>query len=115
GVHSWVPVLTGRGVANAEVCGVLTADSDVGGIVLVGTGGGDLQAGLSAGATNQPQHLVEAAERFARPVDADRTEEAMLDWIPFRGAGGIVGDREGQPLGVGPVLQRPLPQARAAA
>ncbi len=56
---------------------------------------GDGQAGLSSGGTNEVENLLIAVERFAGPVLGDLRKETMLDGIPFRSPGGVVGDGEG--------------------
>ena len=55
----------------------------------------DRQAGLSFGGANEVEDFVIAVERFAGPILRDRREETMLDGIPLRSSGGVVGDGEG--------------------
>ena len=56
---------------------------------------GDGKAGLSSGGTNEVEKLLIAVERFAGPVLGDLRKETMLDRVPFRSSGGVVGDGEG--------------------
>ena len=43
----------------------------------------DLQSSASSRARDVVAHLLEAAQRLARPVDADVAEEPVLDGVPF--------------------------------
>jgi hypothetical protein len=61
----------------------------------------DRQAGLSSGGTNEAEDLLIAVERFASPVFGDLGEETMLDGVPFRSTGGVVGDGESEAVGIG--------------
>ncbi len=56
---------------------------------------GDGQSGLSSGGTNEVENLLIAVERFAGPVLGDLRKETMLDGVPFRSSGRVVGDGEG--------------------
>ena len=56
---------------------------------------GDGQAGLSSGGTNEVENLLIAVERFAGPVLGDLRKETMLDGVPFRSSGRVVGNGEG--------------------
>ena len=56
----------------------------------------DRQAGLSSGGANEAKNLLVAVEWFASPVLGDLREETMLDGVPFRSAGWVVGDGERQ-------------------
>jgi len=49
--------------------------------------GRDGQAGLSLGGANEAEDFLMAVEWFAGPVFGNLRKEAMLDGIPFRGAG----------------------------
>ena len=60
----------------------------------------DRQAGLSSGGTNKVEDLLIAVERFASPVPGDLGEEAMLDGVPFRSAGGVVGYGKSEAVGI---------------
>ena len=53
---------------------------------------GDGKAGLSSGGTNEVEKLLIAVERFAGPVLGELRKETMLDGVPFRSSGGVVGD-----------------------
>jgi len=63
--------------------------------------GGDLEAGLGPGGAGIVEDLLVGIQGLARPVARDLGEEAVLDGVPFGGAGGIVGDGDGEPIGVG--------------
>ena len=86
---------------------------------LVGTvveGGPDGQAGLRRGALQVAEHGLPRREGMAGPVRADRTEQAMLDRVPLRAAGGVVADRDGQAVLVAELLLELLfPDPRAGA
>jgi len=56
---------------------------------------GDGQAGLSSGGTNEVENLLIAVEGFTGPVLGDLRKETMLDGVPFRSSGRVVGDGEG--------------------
>ena len=56
---------------------------------------GNRQAGLSSGGADEVEDLLMAVEWFASPVFGDLGKETMLDGIPFRSPGGVVGDGEG--------------------
>ena len=61
----------------------------------------DRHAGLSFGGTNEVKDLVIAVEGFASPVFGDLGKETMLDRVPFRSTGGVVGDSESEAVGIG--------------
>jgi len=76
----------------------------------------DRQAGLSFGGANEVEDLVIAVERFAGPVLRDLREEPMLDGVPFRSSGGVVGDGEGKAVGIGQLgLELGFPSAATIA
>ena len=54
------------------------------------------QAGLGTGSANEVEHFVVAVQWLGSPVLGDLGEQAMLDGIPFGGAGEIVSDRNGE-------------------
>src|SRR5674536_210029 len=56
-----------------------------------------------------------AGQRTPAPVLRNVTEQAMLDLVPFRRAGRIVANADGQPDLVGELLQFDFPQAHARA
>src|SRR5262245_17124212 len=62
---------------------------------------GHRKAGSSSGGADEAEELLIAIERLAGPVFGDLREEAVLDGIPFRSTGWIVGNGEGQAEGVG--------------
>jgi hypothetical protein len=100
-------------VADIQRGKVMVADFDFQWVGFVRTGGRDPQAGGGARAANQPQHLLQTIQRFSCPVQPDGTKQAVFDRIPFRCAGWVMGNRDGQAVLVGPLLQRVLPQSRA--
>jgi len=61
----------------------------------------DRQAGLSSGGANEVEDLLIAVEGFASPVLGDLREETMLDRVPFRSYGRVVGDGKCQAVGIG--------------
>lgn len=75
-------------VADIDLGILLVADFDFRRVAFVRVGGRDLQAGDSAGAANQTQHLLQAIQRFSRPVQTDGTKQTVFDGIPFRCAVG---------------------------
>ena len=86
---------------DAEGLKLLGSGFGAGGIVATVEMGGDRQAGLSSGGANEVEDLLIAVERFAGPVPGDLGEETMLDGVPFRSAGWVVGDGESQAVGIG--------------
>ncbi len=77
---------------------------------------GDRQAGLSSGGANEVEDLVIAVEWFPGPVLGDLREETMLDGVPFRSSRGVVGDGEGQAVGIGQLgLELGFPRAATIA
>ena len=91
----------------------MVADFDFQRVDLSRARGGDFQAGYRAGATNQPQHLVQTFQRFSRPVQTDGTKQTVFDGIPFRCARRVMGNRDRQAVLIGPPLQRMFPQTWA--
>ena len=71
------------------------------GIVAAVEIGGDLKTGLGSGGASLVENLLVGNQGLARPVARDLGEEAVLDGIPFGGAGGIVGHGDGKRIGVG--------------
>ena len=102
-------------VSDVELGKVMVADFDFRGVTFLGTRRCDGQAGFRSGAPDQCQRLFQAAQRFSCPVDTDRTKQAMLHVVPFRRARRVVGHRNRQPVGVGPLLERMFPKPGAAA
>jgi len=68
---------------------------------LIDKEGFDLQAGRSARAAQTGQQDVEGAQGHTRPVDADRTEQAMLNRIPLGRTRRIMADVDFQAQAVG--------------
>ena len=71
------------------------------GIVAAVEIGGNLEAGLGPGGASLVEDLLVGIQGLARPVARNLGEEAVLNGIPFGGAGGIVGHGEGERIGVG--------------
>jgi hypothetical protein len=70
---------------------------------------------LRRGGADKVQDFRIAVEGFAGPVLGDFREEAVFDGIPFRGAGGIVGDGDRELVTVGELgLEFGFPGAGAA-
>src|SRR5213595_2352547 len=64
-----------------------------------------------SGMPNALADRVVVNQRLASPVDADRTKEAVLNWVPLGCAGRIVGHRDPQPRLVRNLLEPLLPVA----
>ena len=62
---------------------------------------GNRQAGFGFGGANEAEDLLVAVEGFACPVLRNLREQAVLDGVPFRSAGRVVGDGERQAVCVG--------------
>ena len=77
--------------------------------------GADLEAGMRRRRADQLHDGLMADERFAAPVLGDECEQAMLDLVPFAGAGGQVADRDGNADLIDEFLQLDLPQTDACA
>src|SRR3954462_14625122 len=74
----------------------------------------DAQPRLGAGVGDQFDHRQSAGQGRGPPVLADMTEHAVLDRIPFRGAGRIVADLKAGPSRRPPAATRPSTAAGAA-
>src|SRR5258705_8308609 len=62
---------------------------------------------------HEAQQHRRALQRDARPVGADRSKQAMLDWVPLRGPRRVVAHHHRQPVAVRHyLLQTLLPQPR---
>src|ERR1700753_1757700 len=68
------------------------------------------EAGLGRGGSDQLDDHRVADQRLATPVLADESEQAVLDLVPFAGAGRQMGHRYCQAGLVGETLQFALPQ-----
>ena len=55
---------------------------------------GDSQTSLGSGGANEAEYLWVGIERFAGPVLRNLGEETVLDRVPLRGTGRIVGNGE---------------------
>jgi hypothetical protein len=76
----------------------------------------DRQAGLSSGGTNEVENLLIAVEGFTGPVLGDLRKETMFDGVPFRSSGRVVGDGEGEAVGIGQLgLELGFPSATTIA
>lgn len=100
-------------VTDIDLGKLMVTDFDFCRVAFVGTGGRDLQAGGRVGTADQPQHLLQAIQRFSRPVQTDWAKQTVLDGIPFRCARWVMCNRNGQAVLVGPPLQGVFPQTRA--
>ena len=60
------------------------------GILVVDEVGGDAEAGLGGCGADVVEDRLVASQRLSGPVSTDLAEEAVVDGVPFRGAGGIV-------------------------
>ena len=74
---------------------------------------GDLESCGRGGGGDQVDHGETAGERAGAPVLRDLAEHAVLDLVPFRGAGRIMANRQRETGLVGELLQFCAPQARA--
>src|SRR5437016_11498318 len=59
-----------------------------------------LQSRQSRGGANVVEGRLKALQGLARPIFADLAEHTVFDRIPFRGARGIVADRDGKSVGI---------------
>ena len=73
------------------------------------------EAGVGRGGGDQLDDDLVADQRLAAPVLGDEGEQAVLDLVPFAGAGREVADGHGQAGLVGEALQLELPQPDARA
>ena len=86
-------------------------DFDFGGVVLRAQAAVDPQPGFGFGFTNEAEDGGVICQGLAGPVLADLTEDAVLNGIPFGGAGGVVADRHGQSKAVNELfLERTFPE-----
>ena len=75
----------------------------------------DGEAGIGRSGADQLDDDVVADERFAAPVLGDVGKEAVLDAVPFAGAGRQMGDGYNQAGFVGKALEFTFPEADAGA
>lgn len=73
------------------------------------------ETGFCRGRRDQFDDRRSAGQGTPAPVLRDMTEQAMLDFVPFRRAGRIVANADGQSGLVGELLQFDFPQAHARA
>src|SRR3981189_3542111 len=71
----------------------------------------NLETGLGRRSCDQLDDDLTADEGFAAPVSGDEQEEAMLDLVPFAGAGRQVTHGDGNAEFVGQLLKLDLPQS----
>src|SRR5216684_2559332 len=102
----------GDAVNGGEGC---IGDGDALGIVAVIEAAANGEAAIGSGRTDQLENDLMADERGCPPVLGDEREEAMLDLVPFRGAGRQMADDQGEADLVGELLQLGLPQPAAVA
>jgi hypothetical protein len=67
------------------------ADPDLGRVAVLIQPGVDLQPGARGRSGDQVDDRLVAGQRLAAPVDRDVAEQAVLDPIPLRGAGRVIG------------------------
>jgi hypothetical protein len=75
----------------------------------------DGEAGIGSSGADQLNDDLVADERFAAPVLGDIGKEAVLDAVPFAGAGRQMGDGYNEAGFVGKALEFTLPEADAGA
>jgi len=76
----------------------------------------DRQAGLGSCTADPCQRDLEGAQGFSRPIEADRTEQAVFHRIPLGSTGRVMTDGNFQPQTVCQLLLELLfPQVRATA
>ena len=85
------------------------ADRDSFGVVGLVQAGVDLQSGGGRGARDQVDDRGVVDQRLAAPVMADEAEQAVLDFVPLRGAAREVADHDLKAGLVGERLQLELP------
>jgi hypothetical protein len=73
---------------------------------------GDGEAGVGGGGTDQLDDDLVADERFAAPILRDAGEEAVLDSVPFAGAGWQMDDAYDEACLVGEALQLAFPETQ---
>jgi len=76
---------------------------------------GDSEARACGGCGNELDDDLVRDQGLAAPVLGDEGEHAVLDAVPFAGAGRVMGDGDGQAGLVGEVLQLELPEPDAGA
>src|SRR6185437_8651448 len=105
-----------EGMANDVERGhVLIGDFDSGGIEVFVEFATDGQTGCRGGRADEFDDGAVIDERPSAPVPRDEREEAVLDLVPFAGAGRKMEDGDGQSQLVGELLQFGLPEADAGA
>lgn len=67
-------------------------------------GGPHLQPRVGRCATQKIEHSFQRAQRLARPIQTDVTEQAMFDGVPLRAPSGIVAHIDGQPVAIAQLL-----------
>ena len=110
-----VPVALEGMSLNVEGSHFGIADFDAFGIEALVDVASDGEAGTGGGGADQLDDDVVADKRFAAPVLGDVGKEAMLDAVPFAGAGRQMGDGDLEAGFVGKALEFTFPEADAGA
>jgi hypothetical protein len=108
-----VPVAVEGMALNVEGSQFGIADFDAFGIAALVDVASDGEAGFGGSGADQLDDDVVADERFGAPVLGDVGKEAVLDAVPFAGAGWQMGDGYNQAGLVGKALQFTFPEADA--
>src|SRR4029077_16193078 len=108
-----VPVALEGMALNVEGSHFSIADFDALGVEALVNVASDGKAGIGGSGADQLDDDVVADERFAAPVLGDVGKEAVLDAVPFAGAGRQMGDGYNQAGLVGKALQFTFPEADA--
>jgi hypothetical protein len=64
--------------------------------------------------TNVVEYRLVAVKRLASPIGADQIEHPMFNRVPFRSAGGIMGDRDNQSKFIRQLLETHFPHPATA-
>ena len=110
-----VPVALEVMALNVEGSHFGIADFDALGIAALVNVASDSEVGIGGSGADQLYDDVVADERFAAPVLGDVGKEAVLDAVPFAGAGRQMGDGYNEAGFVGKALEFTFPEADAGA
>lgn len=108
-----VPLAVERVVFDVQRFHLGIGDLDTLGVAADVNVASDCEAGIGRGGGDQLNDDLVADQRLAAPILGNVGEEAVLDPVPFAGAGRQMGDGDGHPGLVGKALQFALPQADA--
>ena len=104
GAERVVPLWAGRVVLQAEALHRLIGDPLAGLVAAAPQPGADLQAGVGGRPADVADQGLEAAQGFARPVEADVAEEPVLDGVPLRAAARVMADSHRETVLIAQVL-----------